>query len=128
MSLEDLKPAEVAAAIQHDDAPSKQQPFATGLHVGRADRRPMYRVVEVMRDDHGHLLKEGHVWHDSLERARRFGRVLAANTSGHAVVVEDAIGRPLETLLPVPPEQRTGRWDHWADAPLPPLPPRRASV
>lgn len=97
------------------DAPSA---FPVATHSA-----PIFRVVEMVRDERGRLREEGRIWHTDIAHLRRFGRAVAANTASHRVVVTDAAGQVLEEIPVAPPEERRVRWDDWQDIPLPPLPP-----
>ena len=88
---------------------------------------PLYRVVEVTRDSRGRLKEEGRVWHADLNRARRFGRAVAANTAAQKVVVADAAGDALEELPVATDGERVPAWQGWQELPLPPLPPKKKS-
>jgi len=102
--------------------PRKSAPAASlrqGL--GQADKLPLYRVVELVTDSHGILGREGKIWHSDLSRVRRFGRAVAANTRGYRVMVMDGAGNLLELLDVVPEGERSGSWQGWQDAALPPL-------
>ena len=66
-------------------------------------RRPLYRVVEVVR-------------------------AVAGNTSGHRVMVVDGAGAILEELNVVPQDRRSGTWEGWKEAQLPPLPAKRGKL
>jgi hypothetical protein len=102
------------AAREHDIADAAR---------GTPDRRPLYRIVEVTRAPTGRLELEGKVWHTELDRVRRFGRIVAANTGGHKVLVLDGVGNVLEELTAVPDGKRTGDWQGWRQLALPALPP-----
>lgn len=91
----------------------------------RPDPRPVYRVVEMMRNADGRLRKQGNIWHVDLDVPRKFGRALAANTSSHRIVIEDNQGRVLEELPVTGPGERRASWANWEDIPLPVLPPTR---
>jgi hypothetical protein len=88
---------------------------------------PLYRVVEVTRDSRGRLKEEGRVWHSDLNRARRFGRAVAANTAAQKVIVADAVGDALEELPVAGEGERAPAWGAWQQLPLPPLPPKKKS-
>lgn len=93
------------------------------LSASPIDRRPLYRVVEFVRDDRGRLKEEGRIWHTDLQRVRQFGRAVADNTSGSRVVIADASGRVVEELpLPGLQDETQGRWSGWRERRLPPLP------
>jgi hypothetical protein len=102
-----------------------QQPEPAVRALGPVDPRPLYRVVEVVRNTSGRLEEEGRVWHNDLARVRRFGRAVAANSSGQKVLVVDGVGNLLEELSVVPQEGRSGAWQGWQKTELPPLPPRQ---
>jgi hypothetical protein len=88
---------------------------------------PLYRVVEITRDSRGRLKEEGRVWHSDLNRARRFGRAVAANTAAQKVIVADAVGDALEELPVAGEGERGPAWQGWQQMPLPPLPPKKKS-
>ncbi len=90
------------------------------------DAAPIFRVIEVVRDERGRLREEGRIWHTDIAHLRRFGRAVAANTASHRVVVADAAGQVLEEIPVAAPHERVVRWDDWQDISLPPLPPRSA--
>jgi len=91
------------------DAPSA---FPVATHSA-----PIFRVVEMVRDERGRLREEGRIWHTDIAHLRRFGRAVAANTASHRVVVTDAAGQVLEEIPVAPPEERRVRWDDWQDIP-----------
>ncbi|CAN7256190.1 hypothetical protein [Rhizobacter sp. LjRoot28] len=97
-----------------------------------SDDRPIYRVVEIVRDSEGRLRHEGRVWHSDLTLLRKFGRAVAANTRSHRVLIADSVGEIVEELPITPPEDRQAAWDRWEALPLPPQPTlpatRRAAV
>ena len=104
-----------------------------GISLGPSiDKRPLYRVVEFMRDDRGRLREEGRIWHSDLHRVRQFGRAVAGNTAGSRVVIADNAGRVVEELplpgLPGVDPCSTGRWDGWSERRLPSLPPAAGRV
>ena len=109
--------------MSHDADPPPPRPpararFGTGL-----ERRPLYRVVEFVRDDRGRLREEGRIWHSDLHRVRQFGRAVAGNTTGARVVIADNAGRVVEELpLPTLDHPAQGQWDGWRAQPLPALP------
>lgn len=110
----------MSADPSDDDPPPAPPPAARGA---RADRRPLYRVVEFMRDEQGRVLEQGRVWHSDLRRVRQFGRAVADNTAGSRVVIADNAGRVVEELpLPGLAHAEQGRWEGWRDRALPPLP------
>jgi hypothetical protein len=86
----------------------------------------MFRVVEIARDGHGRLVKQGRIWHSDLDQVRRFGRAVAANSAAQGVVIADASGAVVEQI-PVLPLSQAGAagWAGWQDLPLPPAPPRK---
>jgi hypothetical protein len=90
----------------------------------RWDRTPLYRVVEVVRDENGRLRKEGRIWHPDLNATRRFGRAVASNSVGHRVEIADAAGDVVEQLATPGIERCQPRWEGWKDIPLPPCPPK----
>jgi len=83
---------------------------------------PLYRVVEVVRDDRGRLARLGQIWQPDLDRARRFGRVLAANSFSDKVLVANTDGAVLETIPEPPADAPPLGWGSWQDLPLPPRP------
>lgn len=85
---------------------------------------PLYRVVEVTVDADGRPRRQGQIWHPDLDRTRRFGRALAANTAAAKVMVADSRGDVLETLEVAGEGDRHACWNGWRDIPLPPPPPR----
>lgn len=85
---------------------------------------PMYRVLEMTRDARGRLVPMGHVWHADLDRIRRFGRAIAANSASHCVLIADSTGTVLEELPVSGPEERQPAWDNWQQIALPPRPAR----
>jgi hypothetical protein len=87
----------------------------------------LFRVVEVVRDDQGRLVRHGQIWQPDLDRARRFGRVLAANSAAEKVLVADESGAVVEAIAEPVPDARPMGWDGWRELPLPPMP-RAASV
>lgn len=109
------------------DLPAEAPPQrSTGLRLGGGfDAQPIFRVVEVVRDERGRLRQEGKIWHTDLGRMRKFGRALAANTASHRVVVADAAGNVLEEIPVAPADEREVKWSNWQAIPLPPLPPRK---
>jgi hypothetical protein len=110
----------VSTDSSDDDQPPAPPPPAARR---RADRRPLYRVVEFMRDEQGRVMEQGRVWHSDLRRVRQFGRAVADNTAGSRVVIADNAGRVVEELpLPSLAHAEQGRWDGWRERPLPPLP------
>ena len=86
----------------------------------------LYRVVEVMRASNGRLTRVGQIWHSDLDRVRRFGRVLAANSVAEHVHVADASGAVVEDIPVPPPGTAPAGWNAWRSAALPPAPPRSA--
>lgn len=93
----------------------------------------LYRVVETTRRADGRLVKTGRVWQPDLERTRRFGRVLAANSVAQKVQVADEAGVVIETIPPPLPGDPPRGWGDWraqvaAQPPLPVLPPRPPRV
>jgi hypothetical protein len=89
-------------------------------------RTPLFRVVEVMRGPDGRLSRQGQIWHGDLSHARRFGRVLAANSASHEVLVADVNGGVIEQFATVGAERPPLGWgDGWRNLPLPPAPPAR---
>ena len=110
------------------DKPDSRRPNDTPTDTASAfptanHSAPIFRVVEMVRDERGRLREEGRIWHTDIAHLRRFGRAVAANTASHRVVVTDAAGQVLEEIPVAPPEERSVRWDDWQDIPLPPLPP-----
>jgi hypothetical protein len=83
----------------------------------------LFRVVEVIRQADGRLSKQGQIWHSDLAHARRFGRVLAANSTAQKVQVADAAGTVVETIPSPPPGSPAPGWGDWRELPLPPAPP-----
>lgn len=109
-----------ADSSDDDNAPPATLPVA---RPARAERRPLYRVVEFVRDDQGRIQEQGRVWHSDLRRVRQFGRALANNTAGSRVVIADNAGRVVEELaLPELAHPGQGQWHGWRERPLPPLP------
>ncbi len=95
----------------------------------RWERRPLYRVVEVVRDGEGRLRKEGRIWHSDLDHLRRFGRAVASNAASHKVWIADVRGDVIEELPILSPDQRQPLWGgDWQDMPLPPRPPVRKAA
>ncbi|HSI61105.1 MAG TPA: hypothetical protein VLA16_26345 [Ideonella sp.] len=90
---------------------------------GAADPRPIYRVVEMVRDADGRVRRKGNIWHVDLDVPRKFGRALAANTSSHRILIEDNQGRVLEEVPVISAGERKPTWTSWEDIPLPKLPP-----
>jgi hypothetical protein len=84
--------------------------------------RPLYRVVEVVRNDQGRLERLGQIWQPDLDRARRFGRVLAANSFSDKVLVANTEGAVLETIPEPSADAPPIGWADWRDLPLPPRP------
>jgi hypothetical protein len=112
----------VPSDSKDDDAPPAPGPAARSP---RAQRRPLYRVVEFVRDDQGRIQEHGRIWHSDLRRVRQFGRAVANNTGGSRVVIADNPGRVVEELtLPDLAHPEQGQWDGWRDRALPPLPRR----
>lgn len=85
--------------------------------------RPLYRVLEMVRDARGRLQPVGRIWHQDLERTRRFGHAIAANTASHLVLIADSAGTVLEELPVCDPDERHVDWGGWTALPVPPLPP-----
>lgn len=92
------------------------------FQVAQWDKTPIYRVIEVTRDVNGRLRKEGRVWHTDLDRMRKFGRAVAANSASHKVLIADAAGDVLEELPVATAESRGPCWSSWQDITLPPRP------
>ncbi|WP_348755282.1 hypothetical protein [uncultured Aquincola sp.] len=88
----------------------------------RFGSQPVYRVIEVTRDANGRLSLQGRIWHTDLDRLRRFGRALAANSQSHRVVIADARGELVEELPLAGPGERQPLWGDWQQIPLPPMP------
>lgn len=90
----------------------------------------LYRVVEVMRAPNGRVSRIGQIWHSDLDRVRRFGRALAANTAGDHVQVADADGAVIETIPAPPPGTPPLGWGNWTAVRVPtaPVRPRVASA
>lgn len=84
---------------------------------------PLYRVIEVTRDAGGRIMMQGRIWHSDLDRLRRFGRALAANSQSHRVVIADGQGGLVEEIRVAAPDQRQPLWGQWQQMPLPPMPP-----
>jgi hypothetical protein len=91
-------------------------------------KKPLFRVVEVVRDATGRLRPEGRIWHADADVARRFGRAVAANSASHEVLIADSAGRVLEKLAVCGPDERQVLWGQWRDIPLPPAPPKTAAL
>lgn len=116
------------AADRSPDTPAAASPARRdgGMRLGAGfDAQPIFRVVEVVRDERGRLRHEGKIWHTDLGRMRKFGRALAANTASHRVMVADAAGNVLEEIPIAPADEREVKWTDWQAIPLPPLPPRK---
>lgn len=111
-------------------AQTKTEGFTPLAQNQRFDSKPIYRVVEVVRNSEGRLRHEGRVWHNDLALLRKFGRAVAANTSSHRVMITDAVGDIIEELPIAAPDERQSAWDSWEGVDLPPAPPvvRRARV
>jgi len=88
----------------------------------------LYRVVEVVRAPNGRVSRIGQIWHSDLERVRRFGRALAANTAGEHVQVADSAGAVLETYPAPPPGTLPLGWSNWNGGRAPTLPARAKAV
>ncbi|MCB1996101.1 MAG: hypothetical protein KDG57_09540 [Rhodoferax sp.] len=91
----------------------------------------LYRAVEVMREPNGRVTRIGKIWHSDLERVRRFGHALAANTAGEHVQVADSGGRVIETIPPPPPGTPPRGWGDWTSSRIPsrePPPPALPTV
>lgn len=82
----------------------------------------LYRVVEVVRAPNGRVSRIGQIWHSDLERVRRFGRALAANTVGEHVQVADSAGALIETIPTPPPGTPPLGWGNWRAARAPEAP------
>lgn len=110
-----------------DDVPRSmpRMPFPSALR--QFGSQPIYRVIEVTRDASGRLNLQGRIWHSDLERLRRFGRALAANSQSHRVVIADSRGELVEEIDLAGPDERRPIWGQWQQLPLPPAPPRRAA-
>lgn len=97
---------------------------------GKKQDPALYRVIETIRTPDGRLSRCGRVWQPDLERTRRFGRVLSANSAAQRVEVGDEHG-VIEVIPPPPPGAPVPGWGDWSSqmdrqAPLPMLPPRPA--
>lgn len=88
----------------------------------------LYRVVEVVRAPNGRVSRIGQIWHSDLERVRRFGRALAANTVGEHVQVADSAGAVIETIPTPPPGTPPLGWGNWRAVRLPSEPARPLSA
>ncbi|MCR5866082.1 hypothetical protein [Aquincola sp. J276] len=107
-----------------DTAPTLTEPaLPAAPRRGGGRQAPLYRVVEVTRDAAGRLTLQGRIWHSDLDRLRRFGRALAANSQSHRVVIADGQGSLVEEIHLAAPDQRQPLWGQWQQLPLPPVPP-----
>jgi len=91
----------------------------------RWDRQPIYRIVEIRRDGDGRVQKQGCIWHNDLDRLRRFGRAVAANTASLKVLITNSHGDVVEELAVATPDERHAAWHRWEGVSLPPAPPVR---
>ena len=91
----------------------------------RWDRQPIYRIVEVLRDGDGRVQKQGCIWHNDLDRLRRFGRAVAANTASLKVLITNSQGDVVEELAVATANERHAAWHAWEGVSLPPVPPVR---
>ena len=111
--------------------PKTQSSAAETLEAASERLKPMqrisgnlYRAVEVMRAPNGRVTPVGKIWHSDLERVRRFGHALAANTAGEHVQVADSGGHVIETIPPPPPGTPPVGWGNWTAVRVPNAPPR----
>lgn len=110
-----------------DEESARQTAASAALAMLRSPaprREPLYRVVEVVRNGEGRLEKHGPIWHHDLDRVRRFGRAVAANSASQHVVVADANGAVVENIPRIMPGAEPPGWNAWSTQPLPPMPPR----
>ncbi len=84
--------------------------------------KPLFRVVEVLRDPRGRLSTQGQIWHTDLDHVRRFGHALGANTTADRVQITDVKGQVLEQIEARSASAAPAGWAGWRDRPLPPLP------
>jgi len=103
-------------------APAPPPMAASPMPRAAAPAQPLYRVVEVVRNDQGRLERLGQIWQPDLDRARRFGRVLAANSFSDKVLVANTEGAVLETIPEPSADAPPMGWGDWRDLPLPPRP------
>jgi hypothetical protein len=59
---------------------------------------PLYKVVEIMRDQHGRTCRSGSPWCPSIELTRAFARQTASNTSAYRVQVVANGGAVIEEV------------------------------
>jgi hypothetical protein len=85
----------------------------------------LFRVVEITRDSRGRLVRQGQIWHSDLDRVRRFGRAVAANSVSQRVVIADAAGAVVEQIPVTGGDEPAGWSGDWQALPLPPAPPRK---
>ena len=96
------------------------------LESQRRRRLPeLYRAVEIGRDAHGRLVRQGRIWHSDLDHVRRFGHAMAANSVSQSVQISDTTGAVLERIAVLPLSPASAGWSGWKDRPLPPAPARR---
>lgn len=131
MSTSDTAPAPLngfmPAALPPGDEPRPLPRTPIGTPFRKLGSQPIYRVIEVSRDATGRLSLHGHIWHTDLDRLRRFGRAVAANSSSHRVVIADGRGELIEELQMAGPGERQPLWGTWQKIPLPPPPARSAA-
>lgn len=94
----------------------------------RWDRQPIYRIVEILRDGNGRVHRQGCVWHNDIDRLRRFGRAVAANTASLKVLITNSHGDVVEELAVATPDERHAAWHAWESISLPPAPPVRKAM
>lgn len=123
--LDSMLPPPVASrpAVPRDDTPRSLPRTAFPAALRKFGSQPIYRVIEVTRDASGRLALQGRIWHTDLDRLRRFGRALAANSQSHRVVIADSRGELVEELDLAGPDDRQPLWGAWQRIPLPPAPP-----
>ena len=124
MPPRDTAPAPLDGAPETTPRTLPRAAFPAALR--RFGSQPVYRVIEVTRDASGRLSLQGRIWHTDLDRLRRFGRALAANSQSHRVVIADSRGELVEELELAGPGERQPLWGQWQQIPLPPAPPRAA--
>jgi hypothetical protein len=131
MSTSDTAPAPLNGLMPtamppgNEPRPLPRTPIGTPFR--KLGSQPIYRVIEVSRDATGRLNLHGHIWHTDLDRLRRFGRAVAANSASHRVVIADSRGELIEELQMAGPDERQPLWGAWQRIPLPPPPARAAT-